>query len=90
MLVNFSGAATPATPPNLMHFQLMSGPDVMTAYGLPFEWHYRDGDGTEHTGVPEDFTHFKPAQSPVAVHESAVGRASRKGSHATDGPQSPC
>ncbi|XNR91567.1 M23 family metallopeptidase [Streptomyces sp. R-74717] len=40
-----------------LHFQLMDGPDVMTAHGLPFEWRYRDGDGIERTGVPEDFAH---------------------------------
>ncbi|HWM37762.1 MAG TPA: peptidoglycan DD-metalloendopeptidase family protein [Streptomyces sp.] len=45
-----------------LHFQLMDGPDVMTAHGLPFEWHYRDDEGTDHTGVPEDSTHFEPAQ----------------------------
>ncbi|MEE1805640.1 M23 family metallopeptidase [Streptomyces sp. BE133] len=39
-----------------LHFQLMDGPDVMTAHGLPFEWRYRD-DGMERTGVPEDFAH---------------------------------
>ncbi|MFE3907191.1 peptidoglycan DD-metalloendopeptidase family protein [Streptomyces sp. NPDC059153] len=40
-----------------LHFQLMDGPDVMTAHGLPFEWRYRDDDGVERTGVPEDFAH---------------------------------
>ncbi|MFI5748866.1 M23 family metallopeptidase [Streptomyces sp. NPDC051644] len=30
-----------------LHFQLMDGPDVMTAHGLPFEWHYRDDHGME-------------------------------------------
>jgi hypothetical protein len=43
-----------------LHFQLMDGPDVATAHGVPFAWHYRDDDGHEHTGVPEDFTHFTP------------------------------
>lgn len=42
-----------------LHFQLMDGPDVMTAHGLPFEWRYRDDDGMEQTGVPEDFAHVQ-------------------------------
>lgn len=41
-----------------LHFQLMDGPDVMTARGVPFAWHYREDDGVERTGVPEDTTHF--------------------------------
>ncbi|MCC2267462.1 M23 family metallopeptidase [Streptomyces sp. CT1-17] len=41
-----------------LHFQLMDGPDVMTARGVPFAWWYLDGDGVEQTGVPEDATHF--------------------------------
>ncbi|MFI8303996.1 M23 family metallopeptidase [Streptomyces sp. NPDC085927] len=41
-----------------LHFQLMDGPDVMTARGVPFEWRYLDDDGVEHTGVPEDTTHY--------------------------------
>jgi hypothetical protein len=44
-----------------LHFQLMDGPDVMSARGLPFEWRYRDDDGSEHTGVPRNFDHFVPA-----------------------------
>lgn len=44
-----------------LHFQLMDGPDVMTARGVPFAWHYRDDEGVEHTGVPEDSTHCVPA-----------------------------
>lgn len=43
-----------------LHFQLMDGPDPETARGLPFTWHYRDDDGAEQRGVPEDFTHFLP------------------------------
>ncbi|MEU6646641.1 M23 family metallopeptidase [Saccharomonospora sp. NPDC046836] len=43
-----------------LHFQLMDGPDVMTARGVPFAWSYRDDDGVEHTGVPEDTTHCVP------------------------------
>ncbi|MGV9985961.1 M23 family metallopeptidase [Streptomyces olivaceus] len=41
-----------------LHFQLVDGPDVMTARGVPFAWRYLDGDGVEQTGVPEDATHF--------------------------------
>ncbi|MFF9351605.1 M23 family metallopeptidase [Streptomyces sp. NPDC014734] len=40
-----------------LHFQLMDGPDVMTARGLPFAWDYLDDDGVRRTGVPEDFAH---------------------------------
>lgn len=43
-----------------LHFQLMDGPDVMTARGVPFAWHYRDDDGVERIGVPEDTTHCVP------------------------------
>lgn len=46
-----------------LHFQLMDGPDVMTARGVPFAWRYRDDDGVEHTGVPEDSTHFVPVRT---------------------------
>ncbi|MEU3184112.1 M23 family metallopeptidase [Streptomyces sp. NPDC006923] len=46
-----------------LHFQLMDGPDVMTAHGVPFEWRYQDDEGVEHTGVPADFTHVNPARS---------------------------
>ncbi|MGW7068273.1 M23 family metallopeptidase [Streptomyces sp. NPDC054855] len=49
-----------------LHFQLMDGPDVMTARGVPFAWHYRDDEGVEHTGVPEDNTHCVPA-GPLTV-----------------------
>ncbi|HEX7350852.1 M23 family metallopeptidase [Brachybacterium sp.] len=35
-----------------VHFQLMDGPDIVTARGLPFTWHYRDEDGQAVTGVP--------------------------------------
>ncbi|MFE2945146.1 M23 family metallopeptidase [Streptomyces sp. NPDC059255] len=45
-----------------LHFQLMDGPDVMTAHGLPFTWDYRvDEGGAEaapRTGVPKDGTFF--------------------------------
>lgn len=44
-----------------LHFQLMDGPDVMTARGVPFAWCYRDDEGVEHTGVPEDGTYCTPA-----------------------------
>ncbi|MDJ1134207.1 M23 family metallopeptidase [Streptomyces iconiensis] len=43
-----------------LHFQLMNGPDVMTAQGVPFAWRYRDDDGVAHTGVPADTTHCVP------------------------------
>ncbi|MEV4970312.1 M23 family metallopeptidase [Streptomyces scopuliridis] len=63
-----------------LHFQLMDGPDVMTARGVPFEWHYRDDDGDEHRGVPKDLTHFSPGR-PVGVREagtcSATGQEGR-------------
>ncbi|MHC3451535.1 M23 family metallopeptidase [Streptomyces prasinus] len=41
-----------------LHFQLMDGPDLLTARGVPFAWRYLDDDGVEHTGVPEDGTHY--------------------------------
>ncbi|OEU86370.1 peptidase M23 [Streptomyces abyssalis] len=45
-----------------LHFQLMDGPDVAVAHGLPFEWRYTDDDGNEHTGVPANFTSFVPVR----------------------------
>ncbi|MEU0280806.1 M23 family metallopeptidase [Streptomyces sp. NPDC006195] len=51
-----------------LHFQLMDGPDVMTARGVPFEWHYHDDEGNEHHGVPEDLTHFS-SDRPVALSD---------------------
>lgn len=44
-----------------LHFQLMDGPDVLTARGLPFAWRYADDDGAEHTGVPENLSHLTAA-----------------------------
>ncbi|MFD5086738.1 M23 family metallopeptidase [Kitasatospora sp. NPDC058406] len=42
-----------------LHFQLMDGPDPVTARGVPFRWAYLDEtSGTERTGVPEDTTLF--------------------------------
>ncbi|MFE4369087.1 M23 family metallopeptidase [Streptomyces sp. NPDC056835] len=52
-----------------LHFQLMNGPDVMTARGVPFEWRYRDDDGAERRGVPEDATHFWAGQPTGAAHD---------------------
>ncbi|MFJ9030552.1 M23 family metallopeptidase [Streptomyces sp. NPDC102274] len=55
-----------------LHFQLMDGPDVMTARGVPFEWHYCDDEGNERHGVPEDFTHFSSdfsTDGPVALRD---------------------
>ncbi len=52
----------------------MDGADVMTARGLPFEWYYRDGEGVEHTGVPEDFTHFAEIES-LAADSPRPGRS---------------
>ncbi|WP_394438698.1 M23 family metallopeptidase [Streptomyces sp. SGAir0957] len=46
-----------------LHFQLMNGPDSEIAQGMPFTWHYRRDDGTEHVGVPEDATLFNPQES---------------------------
>ncbi|MEV3970288.1 M23 family metallopeptidase [Streptomyces sp. NPDC050698] len=51
-----------------VHFQLMSDSDPETAHGLPFAWHYRDDDGTEHTGVPENTVSF------TSVRHAANGR----------------
>ncbi|MFP8884603.1 M23 family metallopeptidase [Streptomyces mangrovi] len=49
-----------------LHFQLMDGPDITSARGLRFTWHYRDDEGGEHRGVPEDNTHFTPVRSAAA------------------------
>ncbi|MDG9703539.1 M23 family metallopeptidase [Streptomyces sp. DH37] len=46
-----------------LHFQLMDGPDVTSARGLPFTWRYRDDDGGEHEGVPADNTCFLPVRT---------------------------
>ncbi|WP_122943492.1 M23 family metallopeptidase [Brachybacterium sp. EE-P12] len=35
-----------------VHFQLMDGPDIGTARGLPFTWHHLDEDGAPQHGVP--------------------------------------
>lgn len=35
-----------------VHFQLMDGPDIVTARGLPFTWRYQDEDGQAADGVP--------------------------------------
>lgn len=35
-----------------VHFQLMDGPDIETAHGLPFQWEYRDDAGAVQLGVP--------------------------------------
>ncbi len=37
-----------------LHFQLMDGPDIATAHGLPFTWRYQDDDGVARDGVPAD------------------------------------
>lgn len=43
-----------------LHFQLMDGPDISEARGLPFTWHYADDDGNRHIGVPQNSDHFTP------------------------------
>ncbi|MCE7082784.1 peptidoglycan DD-metalloendopeptidase family protein [Streptomyces sp. ST2-7A] len=65
-----------STEPHL-HVQLMDGPDPATARGLPFEWHYRDDEGRARVGVPEDLTHFTPADTggPVEQRERAGSAA---------------
>ena len=35
-----------------VHFQLMDGPDITTAHGLPFQWEYLSEDGEPQRGVP--------------------------------------
>jgi hypothetical protein len=35
-----------------VHFQLMDGPDITTAKGLPFAWRYLDEEGAPQHGVP--------------------------------------
>ncbi|MCG7527843.1 M23 family metallopeptidase [Streptomyces sp. OfavH-34-F] len=51
-----------------MHFQLMNGPDSEVAQGVPFTWRYRNDDGAEEVGVPEDGTYFTPHESPSLRH----------------------
>src|SRR5699024_8023144 len=49
-----------------VHFQLMNGPEIDTAQGLPFQWSYRDDHGAEQLGVPanEELFIAPPARSP--------------------------
>lgn len=54
-----------------LHFQLMDGPDLALARGVPFAWRYRDDDGAEHVGVPEDFTHFTPVPEVPGTEDGA-------------------
>lgn len=35
-----------------VHVQLMDGPDITTATGLPFTWTYLEEEGAVRTGVP--------------------------------------
>ncbi|WP_341856865.1 M23 family metallopeptidase [Brachybacterium sp. GPGPB12] len=35
-----------------VHVQLMDGPDITTAKGVPFTWRYLDEEGAVRTGVP--------------------------------------
>src|SRR5690625_124218 len=37
-----------------VHFQLMDGPDIETAHGLPFQWEYRDDGGAAQLGRSEE------------------------------------
>ncbi|MFJ8597159.1 M23 family metallopeptidase [Streptomyces shenzhenensis] len=50
-----------------LHFQLMDGPDPVTARGVPFAWGYVDDGGGVHVGVPGDSACFVP----VPARESA-------------------
>lgn len=43
-----------------VHYQLMDGPDLLTARGLPFAWDFTDDEGARHTGVPRNQSHFTP------------------------------
>ncbi|MFE7425215.1 M23 family metallopeptidase [Streptomyces sp. NPDC057545] len=56
-----------------LHFQLMDGPDIMTAHGLPFAWRYLDGDGTRRTGIPEDFAHVLADRDETGTGEAGMG-----------------
>ncbi|WP_103529742.1 M23 family metallopeptidase [Streptomyces sp. SM12] len=56
-----------------LHFQLMDGPDILTARGLPFSWRYRDDDGVEHTGVPANTDTFTPVAALPHTAPSASG-----------------
>lgn len=49
-----------------VHFQLMDGPDIESARGLPFEWSYQDDEGTAQLAVPADAELFiAPPAAPV-------------------------
>ncbi|MFE1402164.1 M23 family metallopeptidase [Streptomyces sp. NPDC058770] len=58
-----------------LHFQLMDGPDIMTAHGLPFAWRYLDDDGTRRTGIPEDFAHVFADRDEAGADETGTGEA---------------
>ncbi|MEV0321028.1 M23 family metallopeptidase [Streptomyces sp. NPDC050658] len=62
-----------------LHFQLMDGPDVMTARGVPFAWRYRDDEGVQHVGVPEDATHFVPVGGSAVHGGESPGRRGELG-----------
>ncbi|MCK1796783.1 M23 family metallopeptidase [Streptomyces sp. XM4193] len=42
-----------------LHFHLMDGEEPTTARGVPFNWCYRDEDGTERVGVPRNGPAFR-------------------------------
>ena len=57
-----------------VHFQLMDGPDLTTAHGLPFEWEYLGEDGARRRGVPAN-EKFSVAPS-VQAHSDGRWRRS--------------
>jgi hypothetical protein len=53
-----------------VHFQLMDGPSILTARGLPFRWQYRDEEGAEQQGVPANEELFT-AEPPEPGHSAS-------------------
>lgn len=49
-----------------VHVQLMDGPDITTAKGVPFTWRYLDEEGAVRTGVPANEELFTAVAEEVA------------------------
>src|SRR5699024_10987918 len=61
-----------------VHFQLMDGPVIDSARGLPFTWRHLDEAGAERQGVPaneELFTAIAETPASRCPHASVRGRA---------------
>jgi hypothetical protein len=60
-----------------VHFQLMDGPDIETATGLPFVWSYLDESGEPRRGVPANEELFTPLEQGPARRPLAQDLARR-------------